>query len=116
VSDNTYNSWSNYETWNCALWLDNDGGSYSHWSARAQKLYDDNDGIEDDATYDLAIELENEIVDNAPEVSGMYSDLLSAALREIDFYEIAEHYIADVDKVEPEPEETEDDTEPTEDE
>jgi hypothetical protein len=25
---NEYNGWSNYQTWNVMLWLDNDQGSY----------------------------------------------------------------------------------------
>ncbi len=26
-----YNGWSNYETWNVKLWMDNDEGSYNYW-------------------------------------------------------------------------------------
>jgi hypothetical protein len=28
MSDTSYNGWSNWETWNMALWLDNDEGFY----------------------------------------------------------------------------------------
>jgi hypothetical protein len=29
VQDTTYNGWTNYETWNVALWLQNDEGLYN---------------------------------------------------------------------------------------
>ncbi len=29
MTDNTYNGWTNYETWNVALWLGNDEGLYN---------------------------------------------------------------------------------------
>ena len=33
----TYNGWTNYETWNVALWMDNDYGNYL--KARESKHY-----------------------------------------------------------------------------
>ena len=29
MTDNTYNGWTNYETWNVALWIDNDYTIYN---------------------------------------------------------------------------------------
>lgn len=29
IKDDSYNGWKNYETWNVALWIENDEGLYS---------------------------------------------------------------------------------------
>jgi hypothetical protein len=29
IEDTTYNGWENYETWNVALWIQNDEGLYN---------------------------------------------------------------------------------------
>ena len=38
MTNNTFNGWSNYETWNVALWLQNDENLYS--IARRYDSYD----------------------------------------------------------------------------
>jgi hypothetical protein len=35
--DKKYNGWTNYETWNVALWLDNEQSSERHWRGAAQE-------------------------------------------------------------------------------
>ena len=37
IEDTTYNGWTNYETWNVALWIGNEEGLY-HW-AREYRHY-----------------------------------------------------------------------------
>ena len=40
LTDTTYNGWTNYETWNVALWLGNDEGLYNlacEWAEHGYK-------------------------------------------------------------------------------
>ena len=101
-TDKTYNGWQNYETWNAKLWIDNDQGSQEYWQERAEAcLQDAIDNDESDITASaaqaLADELESSHDDNMPEVSGVYSDLLQAAMQAIDWREIADSMLSDFD-------------------
>ena len=75
-----YNGWKNYETWCVHLWITNESSSDRYWRDLAKKLH----------LNDLAETLKAEIEDGAPKIEGLYSDLLSAAISETDWYEIAE--------------------------
>lgn len=97
-----YNGWANYETWNVALWMGEDG---NYWAEIAQEVWDDAEADrsftrEERATLTLSDRLKDSHEENTPSVTGVYADLLNAALSEVNWYEIAEHYIADVDKEE----------------
>jgi hypothetical protein len=94
MSDKTCNGWSNWATWNCNLWFDD-------WTDRAieciKDAFDPNDPDNlDHATKGLATIIEQDVTDFAPEVpQGLFRDLLSNAMNDINYYEIAEHYISD---------------------
>ena len=54
ITDTTYNGWANYETWNVALWIQNDEGLYNvaKQCANYQQLVDLLDDIGSEETPD----------------------------------------------------------------
>jgi hypothetical protein len=98
-----YNGWYNYETWLINLWMDNDEGSYNYWREQAQAVYDtaesdNNFTREERATLDLSERIKSAYEEAQPETAGLWADLLNAAMSEVNWHEIAEHLIADVNK------------------
>ena len=99
-----YNGWTNYETWAVALWIDNEQGSQERaielardcrMSASAQAKVSQ---FPRTAEGMLADALKEWIGEEAPDLgASLYADLLGAAFSEVDWYEIAEHYLADLE-------------------
>jgi len=89
MNEKKYNGWTNYETWLVKLWMDNDEGSYEYWNERTWEAKD---------TYSLSQELRLEHEENTPTTTGVYADLLNAALSEVNWYEIAEHLREDMEE------------------
>lgn len=86
-----YNGWTNYETWNYKLWVDNNPATYDAVRTLAKKHND---------AYDLSIELSKVAHDNAPLLeASFYSDVLNASIREVNFFEIAESYLEEIKEV-----------------
>jgi hypothetical protein len=110
----TYNGWTNYETWNVALWIDNEEGSYRYWRRAAQEAYDEAEASEhltreENAERDLADRLKGEMSEAAPDLgASCWADLLGAALSEVNWDEIAHGMIEETDKEEPEEDDSED--------
>jgi hypothetical protein len=83
-----YNGWKNYETWDVALWIGND----SETDLLAQDMARDAGSVGE-----LAESLKQWQQEEMPDLgASVWSDLLSAALSEVDWYEIAEHYFDEV--------------------
>lgn len=103
TNETKYNGYTNYETWNCALWLDNEPYTQSQMSEKADELCGDLANPFDemeiaDAKAEMATFIESlvdELYEMEPAPKGMFGDMLSAALREIDYHDIADSQLAD---------------------
>ncbi len=98
TNTNKYNGWTNRETWLCNLWFDNFDFT---------DLMDMFEGCEDKG--DILNTIEDYIKDYVEEfvesyispndyraAHGFIQDMLNSAIQEIDFRDIAEHYVDDV--------------------
>jgi hypothetical protein len=88
-----YNGWTNYETWNVALWLGNEPGTYEDVREMTRVAIRTH-GKE--CEYHLAEDLKGYVEELMPPLgASMAADLLGAALCEVNWQEIAESYIED---------------------
>lgn len=98
MADKTYNGWTNYETWVVNLWMDNDPGDQEFFRETAKEIYDESAAKawltrEEVARHRFADWLKEHYDENIPEMPGVYGDLLGGALGEVNWHEIARHYI-----------------------
>ena len=97
-----YNGWENYETWCVNLWLGNDQGSDTYWREAAQEAFDEAEADHpltrsEKARHVLADRLKDEVHEGVPDESTMYSDLLGAALSEVNWGEVADGFLEDAE-------------------
>jgi hypothetical protein len=103
MSTETYNGWANYPTWNVALWMDNEQGSYAYARELADVAIRANTVLMADvetealvrerAVYDLAEALQGWHEESVPELEGFAADLHGWAMRQVDWREIAGHLV-----------------------
>ncbi len=74
-----YNDWTNYQTWLVFSWLTSKDRDCSYWTNKARD-FDESD---------LSNQLRNAVKSEAPDLPGLYSDLLDSALSEVNWLEIA---------------------------
>jgi hypothetical protein len=100
----TYNGWTNYETWLANLWMGNDTGTYEHFLEMArecvakhstERLYGEDSY--NDAEIELAHKIqtfhEDEASSAVEPTIGLMHDLLYAALKQVEWREIAKSII-----------------------
>ena len=105
--DTKYNGWTNYETWNCALWMDNNEFDQDFWTNQAQEAYDNAEAEKsftraERATLDLADTMKANFEDQAeqwmPDQASMFADFINSSLPSVNWYEIAAHYVDSIEQ------------------
>lgn len=96
MKDEKYNGWTNYETWNFSLW--NDFYSLAEeFDYLQDELAEDRDGV----IRQIENALEEQTEEMCPfDLSGasFYHDIFGAALQQVNWYEIAEHVVEQMEE------------------
>ena len=91
MNDNTYNGWTNYETWQAALWLD----QYGFYSLQLDRWEDDGEmpTLDSDDVYTFVEEI---VLEDSP--GGLLGDIVTGWLSSVNWVEIANHYNKDLER------------------
>lgn len=112
MTNKEYNGWYNYETWIVNLWMDNEQGTQAFWLEQAKESIETAidtttpDGKpfsltpEERAAITLAQEIQDyhetraaDMLEAAESSATFLADLLNGALSEVNWHEIAAHWI-----------------------
>ena len=88
----SYNGWTNYETWLCNLWFNN--FDFTDQMDMFDNCEDNCDVLEIIANY--IKESVEEFVEYSAADHGFIQDMINSAVGEIDWRDIADHYVDDV--------------------
>mgnify|MGYP003628070302 CR=1 FL=1 len=95
MSNQEYNGWTNWETWNFKLWIDNSADSYTSVLFLTLEVKEAEEGV-----FTLSKELESLANDLCEESvtfeTGFFADVCNSAIKKVNFYEIAESYLEEL--------------------
>ena len=95
MSNQKYNGWTNWETWNFKLWIDNSADSYTSVLFLTLEVKEAEEGV-----FTLSKELESLANDLCEESvtfeTGFFADVCNSAIKKVNFYEIAESYLEEL--------------------
>ena len=97
MKDDTYNGFSNWETWVVNLWMDNDSELYGHYGEMAHTEVSKD---KERAVFKLSLILQAEFVEWMPEWEGVYMELLSGAMTKVNWHQVARHLVERVEEEE----------------
>lgn len=93
MTNTKYNGWTNYETWNANLWIDNDWHLSEHIALITADFFGSYEDL-DTITGLVSERINDMFLDMMPDMeAGFFSDVMSASFREVNFHEIARHYV-----------------------
>ena len=94
-----YQGWSSYSTWVVHLWMSNEEDTYRYWREKGREISETFPASVElvsphqqykTARVALADDMNEHYKEEMPELDGMWGDLLSSALGEVDWFEIAD--------------------------
>ena len=98
-----HNGWANYETWIVYTWMNNNPESQQFFAEMVEEAYNTAEEQqyftkEEETVILLAEYLKDHFEDNyeLENVTGLYDDLIMSALSNVDWHEIAQHSIEDI--------------------
>lgn len=86
MSNDTYNGWKTFETWQASLWL-SEADTLGRLEADRWKRVD----AEDVESF------VNELVEGYQEIDGLMGDIFNSWISCVNFHEIADHYNQDLE-------------------
>lgn len=100
----SYSGYANWETWNYALWIDNEEGSWEHVNELARAALDaagfdvveteeEREQAKIEAIRNFSEELKDQAEAEMPDVSGFWMDALNHTVGMVDWDELATHWI-----------------------